>query len=877
MAALATDKLSASSKQLIHRHQTSIQKAKAADAQVSAFITIADADASLSALKDLGVAVNARFGNLITAQIPLARIPEVAELPEVVQVEVATEMEANSDVTRVATDASIAQEGTSYGLPVDYDGSGVVLGIIDSGFEFNHMAFQDANGKTRIKKLYIASQNNGKRVVIDGETLPGSEFEPEDIPQLTTDYRGYGHGNICLDMAAGTRVGQYGGIAPGADLVVCAMGLAYRTDDVAFANAARYILNYAKSVGKPCVITMSVGRLMGPHDGSSALCRAFDAVAADGAVMCMSAGNYGGVNRYLHHRFESGKPQGSAMLTGSDAGITVDTWSRTADKVSVRVQLIDAQTRKIVYATPVLSSDTYITAGPDSLQAEGYNAELTQYVQGYIEIVTSTGVNGRFNIRTNAHLNALDNGKKYVLGVQLYGADGVESDSWLFGDTFAAYPDVDGYHFAEGNDAGMINDNVTGHNTISVGNYVARTSLALPNGTTATADDATLGDIYITSSCGHDANDVAHPFVAAPGTLMVNAGNSYEGFKTIAMVTSAQNTATGRTNYWCYNTGTSLSAPTVAGVVALWLQARPSLTVAQVKDIITSTAFADEFTAASPLAFGAGKINALGGFPDVQFTLEQICSDSRYLAGRSYCIKNGSLQCMRVSADGTRLYAKSVDSLWMAISLPTPLHNLEKRRLVGAWMNGVRGTLLNKQNPQLDASQTPTAAIVGEPVIGNIMPSSYTNMLPAPMQLDTLRYAMWNADAQRLEMPSYAVALGLPAWQGGAVADFSWWEASDGGPQLEHLGTYDFVAISRRNADGTYTACPLEMVREVCTVPVVAGDVNADGLVNTSDITALINYILGTASYPLAACDINADGLVNTTDLAALIALILGA
>ena len=53
------------------------------------------------------------------------------------------------------------------------------------------------------------------------------------------------------------------------------------------------------------------------------------------------------------------------------------------------------------------------------------------------------------------------------------------------------------------------------------------------------------------------------------------------------------------------------------------------------------------------------------------------------------------------------------------------------------------------------------------------------------------------------------------------------------------------------------------------------GDINGDGIVNVTDVTALINTILGTASYDEALCDLNGDGVVNVTDVTALINLIL--
>lgn len=49
------------------------------------------------------------------------------------------------------------------------------------------------------------------------------------------------------------------------------------------------------------------------------------------------------------------------------------------------------------------------------------------------------------------------------------------------------------------------------------------------------------------------------------------------------------------------------------------------------------------------------------------------------------------------------------------------------------------------------------------------------------------------------------------------------------------------------------------------------GDINGNGIVDVSDVTALINHILGTATYPAEVCDLNADGEINVTDVTTLI------
>ncbi len=55
----------------------------------------------------------------------------------------------------------------------------------------------------------------------------------------------------------------------------------------------------------------------------------------------------------------------------------------------------------------------------------------------------------------------------------------------------------------------------------------------------------------------------------------------------------------------------------------------------------------------------------------------------------------------------------------------------------------------------------------------------------------------------------------------------------------------------------------------------ITGDINGDGEVNVSDVTALINKILGSSTYSDAVCDINGDGEINVSDVTALINMIL--
>lgn len=58
---------------------------------------------------------------------------------------------------------------------------------------------------------------------------------------------------------------------------------------------------------------------------------------------------------------------------------------------------------------------------------------------------------------------------------------------------------------------------------------------------------------------------------------------------------------------------------------------------------------------------------------------------------------------------------------------------------------------------------------------------------------------------------------------------------------------------------------------------VIQGDVNADGLVNVTDIVAVVNYIMNNFSddFVFDAADVNADGLVNVTDIVQIVNIIM--
>ena len=827
---------------------------------VDVFITLHDSQ-NTSRITALGGVIGARFTGLVTAQVPVAKLQAIAALDEVEQVSIAEMMESNVDTTRSVTSVNYVAEGLQHGLPANYDGKGVVFGIIDSGIDFNHAAFQDSLGNTRIKCVYMPADNSGTKVTIDGTVLPGSEFDSTRIASLTTDLASSAHGSHTAFIGAGSHCGQYSGMAPGADIVMCALG--GKKNDVNIANSLKYITQYAKRVGKPCVISISLGTKQGPHDGTSKLCKIYEEMGKSDAVICLSAGNLGSYRRYIHHKFSgmntATNPNIGSYVTGTQAGYTanfaIDTWSRSRSAVGIKYLLIDPDDNSIFYETGIMKAYTYHYIGPGMESKRGYNAFLSQYFSGKIGVWVTTESNGHIETYSEVSLKPLRSDvKAYKMAVQFYGADGVEFDSWVTSENaYSWHPQVGDYKFVNGSDSCSMNDNVTGKNTISVGNYVGRNRYMSLSGKEMYNSIYPEGSIYVQSSYGIAPNGESYPFVAAPGYFVVSAYNGYNYLAKPSTNTaySKENPTTGRTDYWGSMSGTSMSTPTVAGIVALWLQANPQLKVDDVKEIIRKSAYVDDDVRKAPLQFGAGKINALGGFPEFQYRLTDVVSNPRFGVDRYYSICDSSLTCARVSADGRTIYAKDstryarqdvmgegqIDyiksqhlmpdsvaydqSNWVLIHLPQPLDSLQKNNFVGRKLKNVGGVLKSKKNLEFEADKMPVA-VMDTPtpqVLNTFIPANfhgsqtvdsqdYFFVRPKPMEVDTIRGAYWNATKSQLEMPEGST----PAFQGSASVDFSYSESP--ADVLAVNSHYDIVAMTKYGAAGELVVCPLEILKE---------------------------------------------------------------
>jgi subtilisin family serine protease len=119
------------------------------------------------------------------------------------------------------------------------------------------------------------------------------------------------------------------------------------------------------------------------------------------------------------------------------------------------------------------------------------------------------------------------------------------------------------------------------------------------------------GAVASFTSYGPLINEQQKPDIAAPG---VNVSSSIS-FYTDASYNSIDDVTFNGTTYdFARFSGTSMSSPCVAGIVALMLDANPLLSADQVKAILMSTARTDQFTGAilapGDSRWGMGKVDA---------------------------------------------------------------------------------------------------------------------------------------------------------------------------------------------------------------------------------------------------------------------------
>lgn len=246
----------------------------------------------LESVRELAVYVTELTGGYAIVQIKESRIEELAALSEVefiekpkslyFQIENGRRVSCINEVQAVPsyfyTENELEEERSVFPLL----GNGVLVGIVDSGIDYENSDFRNPDGTTRIVALWDQTVQTG--------TPPkgfnvGTEFTAEQINaalqvmdrveryQLVPSRDTSGHGTAVAGIAAGNGRGseseRYRGVAPEAGLLIVKMGLpgAYgfpRTTQLM--RGVDYIIRKAEELKKPVAINISFGNTYGSHE-----------------------------------------------------------------------------------------------------------------------------------------------------------------------------------------------------------------------------------------------------------------------------------------------------------------------------------------------------------------------------------------------------------------------------------------------------------------------------------------------------------------------------------------------------------------------------------------------------------------------------------
>ena len=623
-------------------------------------------------MRELGATIRGRIGQQAIVQVPLDQVETIAQMDGILRVDIGHQGQLKTDVIREVTGVNDLN-GSNPTVPLPFTGKGVTICVMDVGIDFNHPAFKDDQGRSRIKCVYNMISDKGRKFVFDDPVagpieFPGSVFDtPELIAKLVYDTKQTIHGAHTTGIAAGSLSPQgFGGMAPDADIVFLPMSTLFTEDDVdtdtsdtatstgspsdpdpseidqtnmiveqylAFANA------YAQQSEQPVVLSASLGSHMGPHNGTGAVPEAISALSQH-AIPVFSSGNEGGDTYHVYYQFADDKPSFSVGFSAFLAQPSPDDdpdnpfiWSFTdkirgytrvgqSGQIGLQLNVVGHINKQEIvdytWSSPVF---TATLGGPDQIvtvNSADY-PEAQNYFRGKVYLGIRTLESGQLELTVipNVVCKESTGVAHYGLTLTVTGSPGTAVDLWQNLYRFVPYI---GEGYIIGDDVISGSDWTSTPDVISVGAWCSNTTArAFIEGMEDTESEGeTLGDIAKFSSYGTMFNDVTQPTVCAPGVNVVSAWNQHYCIYGPDAPVTYINAMTWQGNPYGVLSGTSMACPAAAGIIALWLEANPRLTLADVKDVLANSCDKDEFTEKNPARWGYGKINAKKGLDYIQ-------------------------------------------------------------------------------------------------------------------------------------------------------------------------------------------------------------------------------------------------------------------
>lgn len=572
------------------------------------------------------IQVNSKIGNIWTVDFPTLKYNELQNINGIEFVEFSTienVSKLKNDIEIRATKVDKVHNGLQNGLPKNYTGKGVIVGIVDVGFQNNHPTFFNQEGtKNRITRYW----NQSAAGTPPSGYSYGNEFSDTTSIINANDLDGT-HGTHVAGIAAGSGLGsknfQFKGVAPEAELVF--VSIKYRNDTLAgsalgdyvvanpcILDAYKYIFDYAQSVGKPAVINLSWGMHTGSHDGNSLFDKATELLVGKGRVLVGANGNDGTNNMHISHSFNKDTIN-TLMIENSrerrtKESVYADFWGSKNSVFSMQVSVLDTNLNTIAQ-TPFVNSTARMSR----------TFVLNDSFKIVFKIEPSFVTNQKPNITVSAN-----NPQQSLFIFRLsftsdtstvHGWNSGASRDWTSGSFANKWGkwNFDNIFMSGNSDYTAGENGGTSKAVISVGAMAARSSYINIKGNLRNDSGYVLpGKIAPFSSRGPTVDGRIKPNIVAPGFRVPSAINNlqFPGWKVDDIMDTSR--FRGKQQIWAVSSGTSMAAPHIAGIVALILQANPNLNQWEIKNILESTATQDDETGAVPNnTYGYGKVNAL--------------------------------------------------------------------------------------------------------------------------------------------------------------------------------------------------------------------------------------------------------------------------
>ena len=578
--------------------------------------------ASRETLEALGLDVRTLRGGRATVNALPSHLATLARHPEIQSISLPRPLVPTLSDSTPDTGVDVLRS-ESGGVFSGATGSGVIVGVIDSGIDVDHPNFLDAAGDTRI--LFALDQNTNvecTHVEIDGGTCP-----------ITDEPTSLGHGTHVTGIAAGNGAApdtdgnpyRHVGMAPEANIIFVKSNFV----TTGIIDGLDYIFTKADQLGMPAVVNLSLGSQIGAHDGTDSLEEEIDALvtAQSGRAVVVSAGN----SRDDHIHAEITAIANASVLGPS---FTIGSYTPSPGSENDLIQMVG-------YYPPTDSLTVHLfSPNGEHIQKALHDPSNPSSEPGAISPClppqyTSDG----YIFVCNNYQSQLDQSTPdreiVVLIMDKVANDTPAAGTWLMaltGNTVAGDGEVDFWMFSRFggsaskasftthvDEAETLGIPATSREAITVGAHITRTCWQDHDGNSQTySGNDPLGALAPFSSAGPTRDGRTKPDLSAPGM----------GIVSVLADEVRQDAIANGYGYLVVNDdylllqGTSQAAPHVTGAVALLLEQNPSYTSSDIKAILSGSAREDVFTALYEqppggifqfttvnYSFGAGKLD----------------------------------------------------------------------------------------------------------------------------------------------------------------------------------------------------------------------------------------------------------------------------